>query len=701
MKSLSSFVICCLVVLGLTACSKVREEAQGGTAWCFTCHSETTALGIKIKWAEAGYEESRHGAGALSPTLAPLPVYGLCSVVRRRGCRQLHLREWRLVLGGGWRQHLHDVRHREPDPVRRRRRHLDSVHGSGGVVPTLRAGGGQPEPPEPHEREQLHLRLRRQRLCGPDLHPPASATQSGCESAGGQWLGPKTTVIGFEREGSRSFNLNGYGCQMCHTQEGFRKRVSGAYNTASLNIGLDPGTGVLSWDPAAWATQDVATPSAPSGTTYSRPWLPADVSPLAADTILNPSPLGCFGCHTPHGIGTPDGVTLPQTVPAGTSTIHTQAGGVWGSSSTPVGQGAAPKERGHICASCHQIRMNQYSSLANLLEQTIKGPALDTTGGPSTATTFSFSNPHDSPVADMILGEGGAEYVGTVAGTAGTFAFAGAYGSSAHKTTVGADCVSCHMASDYAEIDVVSRFGLSPAVNGHSFANKGIVFGNARASAIGCGSTGCHGVVNVNQDPSYVPSTFVVATTVGGSGVTPSPSLGYLQAGTPLFLYGTGGYYVSGAAKNFVDSAYHLKVNELLMKLANPDTGCSGKFKDAAAASVPAKTVTFTYAYGINWGPEAACSPGGSNLRDASAVGTYSTNTNDNMRLAKAAWNFGFLKNEQSWGVHNTKYALELLYDSCMDLAVMAGLDCQQTTGATVGAGRCVPCEGKYVTTRP
>ncbi len=544
--------------------------------------------------------------------------------------------------------------------------------------------------------------------------PPTTATQSGCEAAGGTWNDAKTTIVGYEREGSRAFNLNGFGCQMCHTQEGFRNRMSGAYNTASLNIGYDPNAHTVSWDPSAWFTKDTVTLFVPNGVTNSTPALPASVSPLAADTILRPSPLGCFGCHTPHGIGTADGQTLDQTVPPGTTAVTTEAGSIWGNASTPIGKGTAPKDEGQLCASCHQIRLNQFSSVSNLLVKTIQGAPPYTATPPGTITdpatgqpypfsqtTFSFPNPHDSPTADMLLGNGGAEYpAGTVIraanGTASALTFDGTYTNSAHSALAGADCVSCHMQSDYSDFDVTSRFGLSPAVGGHSFANKGIVFGNAAASPFGCGS--CHTVANVVGSTG----TAVVASRIGATtGVKPSPtaSFGYLQNGFPVLLKGTdGGVVISSTTSatlvNFKDSQYHLKLNEILMKLANPDTGCDGLFITAAKAAVPPLTLTSRYTFGVQWGPGGAC--GNPSLNSASAAldpTAVDDGTNVKVRLARAVWNFSFVLNDQSFGGHNFKYAGQLLYDSCVDLAVMAGATCTSATN-------CEACNGTFVTSR-
>lgn len=725
MRSALSFAWC-LVVLGLSACSSSRETAQTGTNFCFNCHSETSALGIKIKWAEAGYQESRHGVGALNPITAPVPpsaTGGICppfavaaanatcaanggtttSTATAAGvCTMPAITTPALCAAAGGLFFFSGVSTTPVNPA------------AGLCPPFAQAAALQGAPSATISPNNCTNIFGAAAYVAPLCTPPTTATQSGCEAAGGTFNGAKTTIVGYEREGSRSFNLNGFGCQICHTQEGWRDRLSGAYDTASLKVSYDPKAHTVSWDPSAWYTKDTVTLFVPNGITNSNPALPASVSPLAADTILRPSPLGCFGCHTPHGIGTTDNQTLDQTIPPGTTAVTTMAGSVWGNASTQIVKGKAPKDKGQICASCHQIRLNQFSSVSNLLVKTIQGAPPFTAGGtivnpatgqpyPFSQTTFSFPNPHDSPVADMLLGNGGAEYAGgtvirTGAGAPSGLTFGGTYTNSAHATLAGADCVSCHMQSDYSDFEVTNRFGLSPAVGGHSFANKGIVFGNAAASPFGCGS--CHTVANVVGSTG----TAVVASRIGAStGVKPSPTaaFGYLQTGFPVLLKGTdsgGGVVISSSTSptlvNFKDSQYHLKINEILMKLANPDTGCSGLFVTAAKAAVPPLTLSSSYTFGVQWGPGGACGNPSLNTAGAALDPTaVDDGTNIKVRLAKAVWNFSFVLNDQSFGAHNTKYAGQLLYDSCVDLAVMAGVTCTSATS-------CEACNGTFVTSR-
>ncbi len=558
MKSCLSFLSSCLLILGLAGCGTARDSAQEGSTFCFGCHSETSELGKKIKWAEAGYDLSVHKNGQVGRIYTPV---------------------------------------------------------------TMATGACAPWPDAP-----------------------------GCFVA-----------VGTEFEGSNAFYANSGGCQMCHTQEGFRKRVAGDYDQAGLY------SIKTSWDTRA----QVGSPSSPLQTP------PTANTPLSADVIAFPSPLGCFGCHTPHGQGTPDGVTLPQTIPVGTP-ITTQTGAVWG----------ANKAKGHICAECHEIRLNNFATTADSIVANVT----------STAGRYTVSAPwgtHHGPQTDMLLGEGGAEYVGT---TAGGFTFAGTYNNSPHAGNRDADCISCHAQSDIEDIEVTGSFSVNASVGGHSFRNKGFVHGTEKALVIGCGSTNCHTAAGVFTSAG----NRVVAANVGAT-CTP-PAGGTCTAFSPPseYLQKTDAYFqkLTGSAANAADSNYHLKVNELLTKLARPSTDCTGLL--AAAADLAANTTG-----AIGWAKmedqatiDRRCISTGS----AAGKGILRTanprndNTNASVRFLKGLWNFKFvLAEDKSFGVHNTKYALELLYDSCADLSEL-------TAPGSCGGhadGQCDACNGTNVLGRP
>ncbi len=545
MKSRLSFLSSCLIILGLTACGTARDESAAGNTFCFGCHSETTELGQKILWAEAGYDHSVHKNGQVGRIFTEV---------------------------------------------------------SSPVTP-----------------------------------PPAG------------WCTPWPdnacfVAVGTEFEGSNAFYANSSGCQMCHTSEGFRKRAAGEYDAADGSYSIR-----YRWDTRAAA----GSPSAPNPN-----------NPLTADVIKFPSPLGCFGCHTPHGQGTPDGVTLPQTIPVGTP-ITTQTGARW----------AENKAKGHICAECHEIRLNNFATTADSIVANVTTTAASP--GPR-YNVGSYFGTHHGPQTDMNLGSGGAQYVGT---TANGFAFNGTYNNSPHFFNPNADCISCHMQDDYSDISVTGSFSVNASVGGHSMTNKGFVHGAEKALVIGCGSTGCHKVSGVAGN--------LTNTAVSAASVT-APSE-YLQKGDAFFLKRT------GPSTTDLDSKYHLKVNELLAKLAKPSADCTGLLMGAAGFAGGA----------ISWakmGDQATIdrrcissgtNPGAGILMPASP---RDDNTNASVRFLKGLWNFKFILEDKSFSVHNTRYALELLYDSCADLSEL-------TAPGSCGGhtdGQCDACNtGPFVTTRP
>jgi len=278
----------------------------------------------------------------------------------------------------------------------------------------------------------------------------------------------------------------------------------------------------------------------------------------------------------------------------------------------------------------------------------------------------------------MNLGKGGAEYSGWAWGSGGTVTFAGAYRNSPHTANRNADCISCHMQDDFEDINATSSFSVSPAVGGHSFTNKSFVHGAEKVLALGCGSVtdavGCHTVKGVTGSSGNQ----VVAANIG-------QTLGYLQAGDAYFQKST-------SPTSMVDSNYHFKVNELLTKLANPSSQCTGLL-DAAAVVAGGKHAWTTMVDGFTIDPR--CISNGTTTGVNKAANPADDNTNASVRFLKGIWNFKFALEDKSFGVHNTTYILELLYDSCTDLALLTGQSCGSN------AGRCSFCEGNFVTARP
>ncbi len=591
MKRASFLVTGGLLALLLAACGDSNNDnAQAGTTFCFNCHSETTALGQKILWAQAGFEESVHAKGQIERLYTQLAPSGA-------------------TVGGTY------------------------------FAPVADPGQAAACVPAASTTAEACTQVLGGTGAGATCVVPAGVTQTACDTAGGTWLGPRFILAGTEHTGSNAFYANASGCQVCHTADGFRKRVAGDYDEAGI------ASVKFGWDPKVFAP----------------------TTKLMTDTIEFPSPIGCFACHTPHGIGTTDNEHLDQTVPVGTA-VTTQIGSVYGNASAGI-----PKAKGHICAECHQVELNSTTATTPIAS------ILGSVTGSGTLNAASYFGPHHGPQADMLMGKGGMAYAGTASGTGGSYAFPGTYGNSAHQGLADADCVSCHMQSDYTDINVAGRFGVNPAVGGHSFTNKGIVHGSETALVFGCGSRTaalqCHSVSGVTGSGGNAVKAARITRTNG-----------YLQAGDALFQKYTD-------AAGTTDSNYHLKVNELLSKLANPATGCTGLLNDAA---ILAGTNGATPGTGMTWSTmedgttiDPRCLDNGARINKVAAPAD--DNTSASVRFLKAFWNFKFVnKEDKSFGVHNTVYALELLYDSCVDLAVLTG----KPTGAAY-------CNGAFVTARP
>jgi len=223
--------------------------------------------------------------------------------------------------------------------------------------------------------------------------------------------------------------------------------------------------------------------------------------------------------------------------------------------------------------------------------------------------------PHHGPQADLLLGKAGAQYTGKT------------YSNGGHTNQSKANCVTCHMTYPDA------RFGGSANLAGHSFQAVGMVHGAEKANTAGCVS--CHDKAK--------------ALNVGGSGAMTAS--GHLRAGMA--------YYDTGKTTNHYDL-----MNKLLTALVNPTNGTgllntTFQRTDVATLSLTVSTDGRGTLSGIDKMPKFA------SVTDASA----------SVRFAKALYNYKFIKEDKSFGVHNNVYAEQLLWDSCEDLANLNGID--------------------------
>ncbi len=224
--------------------------------------------------------------------------------------------------------------------------------------------------------------------------------------------------------------------------------------------------------------------------------------------------------------------------------------------------------------------------------------------------------PHHGPQADLLLGKAGAEYTGKT------------YGNGAHTSLQGADCITCHM------LYPATRAAGSPNLAGHSFNAVGIVHGVEKGNVAGC--VICH------------DATLTKALSVGASGA--------LQAKGHLHV--NDAYFTLGKAEE-----HYAKMNDLLIALVNPDATGSGLLQ--AAYELP--TVAGA-GKTISWSKDGRYMPTTESLKDPAA-----TADSPKVRFAMALYNYKFVLEDKSFGVHNNVYASQLLWDSCEDLIALTG----------------------------
>jgi cytochrome c5 len=112
--------------------------------------------------------------------------------------------------------------------------------------------------------------------------------------------------------------------------------------------------------------------------------------------------------------------------------------------------------KGNLCASCHQARLDVKANVKAMAAKDLR------------ATWGS----HHGPQSDVINGTNAWEFSGK------------SYSSSPHKAVLTDGCVQCHMALP------TGRYGLSPAIGGHSFNIAGEVHEAPKVNTAGC--LACH-----------------------------------------------------------------------------------------------------------------------------------------------------------------------------------------------------------------
>jgi len=348
----------------------------------------------------------------------------------------------------------------------------------------------------------------------------------------------------------------------------------------------------------------------------------------ANELLPRASAPGCFTCHNPHENG-----NLSLRVANGTQ-VTTQTGVTYS------------KSRGNTCISCHEARLTKgrtehCSSSDGRISSQLQ--PLDTAGLPTAATvvTMGSFSPHHGAESDVSIGVQKDTLTGSYKGAGSMYAMK-QYSNSQHSTMDGANCVSCHMT---LRTDMMSH--MSSYIAGHTWQITGPVADGRRANLGGC--EGCH-----NPVASAGPVTISAAQPALASDVT-----GYKRTDRFYFTSNLTGVPVKPADK----------MDAILVKLADPATGCSGFIQTVYGLLNTLSVVNGGTAGTINWNNTMV-----KKCNIKSYTGTLPsvndlTNAPYSTRLLQAIWNFELLSNsDQSMGVHNMNYSLQLLYDSCEDL---------------------------------
>ncbi|HEX9657398.1 MAG TPA: hypothetical protein VGB89_10855 [Bacteroidota bacterium] len=270
-----------------------------------------------------------------------------------------------------------------------------------------------------------------------------------------------------------------------------------------------------------------------------------------ASEILNPSPPGCFACHSPHA--------------RADFSLRTQAPVTITSYIEGVPNAMFNYGKGNLCLQCHQTRTTSPMS-----------PKPDPTKTAVTDTIVITSNrwyPHYGVNGQMLMGTGGFQFVG--------YNYTGNSNHTANLAIEQEGCIACHMAEPTGT--------QSGKGGGHTF-KVGYEFEGTTGTVLtGCRDAGCHGA-------SFSSVNYAGATTAPvGAQTAINANLDTLKQ---LLV-----------ARGWLNATTELLV---------------------ASSSNP--------------------------LRIAPAA------------KAGAIYNFYFIEHEGSHGVHNTKYAYELLRSSIAEL---------------------------------
>ncbi len=373
--------------------------------------------------------------------------------------------------------------------------------------------------------------------------------------------------------------------------------------------------GFVSWtiNPAAVAI---------SGTT-----VPPSIANASMVVSAYPDQVSCFACHNPHNNWNMDPrVNMPVGIGSGMFGV--------GSTASTLSSNVFSGGVGNLCVNCHQDRTDNTKRSSNF------GPLVSTTtitySGPAGLAALGGS-PHHGVQSDFLMGVSSAGFV-AVSGAntgvplgyvpTGTFASSVHYGSSFKATSSSPNdaCVVCH-----------------------------VTLNTQNAS----GQVSSHAMYLTNRDAAGGSDNVAVCAACHVSGGT--ATLHPAGSGTSFQTYVTGSTYLAK-----IDAAKQT----LLTFFGNP-----AYFFSYTGAGTSGSPYVITGAYGATNGAV----QGGTNSGTFSPVtGSYTplatyewkkdwdftSTVFMTVKVQQALWNFKVFSEDRSDGIHNPKYAAELLFDA-------------------------------------
>lgn len=338
------------------------------------------------------------------------------------------------------------------------------------------------------------------------------------------------------------------------------------------------------------------------------------------------SPPGCFTCHDPHNTGTM--ALRTPSVGAVNIPVGFPSSGLTNTSSStvqfPMINADNSDNAGALCANCHQARAGWTT------------PSLAT--GKSYVSIASYWGPHHGPQADFFEGVGSSTTAATTTATA------------SYHAGVADTCVGCH------KFDASGQAGTSMEVGGHGMYLTANVHGVQKDFYQPCLT--CHtysdktAVTGVNQASiaSTSKSSPMFYSFVGGS--TKLSDIKVAEATLLTYFADFTKFYVStstGAAAG-TDQSYAVVVKPTY------DSTLSGTALAASVAAAGAPTIytgtnAVNNAQHLNW----AFNPGSPSVTPTQA---------------QALWNLKLFEEDKSNGIHNPRFAAQLLYDAISTLGL-------------------------------